>query len=371
MITAGTAPALETAAQPQPVALDPYRAFVFPNQIRELRRRQGFPKLLKLAAALPAIPYIRLSKIERGEVFARAEELVHIAAALQVTPTALLIDVDDPGFDIAVWAEPFLDPEAVDEAEERFAVKLAAALRARRAGDRALTVAVLDKEFSLPPVILSRLENAQKTLNRWNPDTVRAVQRVLGVEGEAALRALVEERYRTGVLDPFLYGLGSAEARLEKTRSRIAALAQELSAPATRPASAPLAPSPRTDPDRSPRLLPVRGTLRADGAIAPTPVPGQLVEAPGSAGPRSFALRLCRPSLGPGLPGHSVLIADPDLYPSSGLAVLRQGDAYRVLAVTTDRDGATVGFSLHPELEVPLDGRDPADLAAVIAALFP
>ncbi len=370
MITAGTVPAPAPAAQPRPVALDPYRAFVFPNRIRELRRRQGFPKLLKLAAALPDIPYIRLSKIERGEVFARPEELVRIAGVLQVAPAELLVDVDAPAFDMADWAEPFYDPAAVDADEERFAVKLAAALRARRAGDRSLTVAVLDKEYGLPPVILSRLENAHKTLDRWNGDTVRAVQRVLGVVNAPALRTLVEDRYRSGALDPFLHGLGSAEARLEKTRARITALAEELAGGAAPAGPASGFPQP-PEPAGGLRLLPVLGTLRADGALAPTPLPGQFVEAPRTAGPRAFALRMCRPCLGPRLPGSSVLVADPDVYPSAGLAVLRQDDGYRVLAVTSDRSGAPVGFSLYPELEVRLDGRDPGDLAAVIAALFP
>ena len=55
--------------------IDLYRAFVFPNRVREQRQRQGFAKLLRLAARIPEIPYIRLSKIERGEVVARPDEL--------------------------------------------------------------------------------------------------------------------------------------------------------------------------------------------------------------------------------------------------------------------------------------------------------
>ena len=62
--------------------IDFYRAIVFPNRVREQRQRHGFAKLLRLSAGIPEIPYIRLSKIERGEVVARPDELRRIAAAL-------------------------------------------------------------------------------------------------------------------------------------------------------------------------------------------------------------------------------------------------------------------------------------------------
>src|SRR4051794_34472204 len=46
------------------IAIDPHRAIVFPNRLRELRIAAGHSRLLKFAASIPAIPYIRLSKIE-------------------------------------------------------------------------------------------------------------------------------------------------------------------------------------------------------------------------------------------------------------------------------------------------------------------
>ncbi|WP_163364596.1 helix-turn-helix transcriptional regulator, partial [Escherichia coli] len=84
---------------------DFYRAIVFPNRVREQRQRHGFAKLLRLSAGIPEIPYIRLSKIERGEVVARPDELRRIAAALGIAPADLLLDIDSPDFDIAAWAE--------------------------------------------------------------------------------------------------------------------------------------------------------------------------------------------------------------------------------------------------------------------------
>src|SRR3569833_1534381 len=88
---------------PMAVRIDPLRSFVFPNNLRSARRKAGFPKLLQFAQRVPEIPFIRLSKIERGEVFARADELVRLADLLGVAPAELLIDVDDPQFDLESW----------------------------------------------------------------------------------------------------------------------------------------------------------------------------------------------------------------------------------------------------------------------------
>jgi transcriptional regulator with XRE-family HTH domain len=380
---------------PRAISVDPHRLVVFPNRIRELRRAHGQSKLLALSARLPAIPYIRLSKIERGEVVARADELRAVAAAIGVEAADLLIDVDAPEFDIARWAEPFQDAGAFDAAEEGFAVKLAAAVRVRRAGDRALTVAALDRDYGIAPVILSRIENAHKTLDRWNAATVGALCRLLAVRDEGELRALVEAQYWSGALDAALAGFGDPEARLARMRARIAALVAELGGapapgpdaarngravtartataatpPTGRPAIA--APAPTPPSFATIRLLPVFGAPRADGLIDPVAVPGALVEAPRHAGPRAFGLRACRPSLGAGLPGHGVLVVDPDAYPfGAGLAVLREDDGYRLLQTSYDLNGAMRGHSLNPPLDLALDGTDPARLAAVLAVVFP
>src|SRR5690606_24331445 len=124
---------------PRPVAIDPYRSIIFPNRVREMRVKHGYPKLLSLASVLPEIPYIRLSKIERGEAVARADEIKRIAGLLGVEPRELVLDVDDPNFDVAAWAEPFADGKTADKAEQVFAVLLAAATRARRLRSAELT----------------------------------------------------------------------------------------------------------------------------------------------------------------------------------------------------------------------------------------
>lgn len=353
---------------------DRHREFVFPNRVRDLRRRRGFPRLLGLANALTDLPYIRLSKIERGEVVARAAELRAIARSLDVAPADLLIDVDDPAFDIARWAEPFRD-DRVDEAEEQFAIKLAAAMKLRRASDRALTVAVLERDYGIAPVILSRIENAAKPLERWNPATVQAICRVLGVDTVVALRTLVEARWRAGELDGVIDTIADPAARIAKTRARIAALRAELGAPA--PADrvapqAPVIPLAGAAATAAVRLLAVRGAPLPGGLIDPAPQSDLDVEAPRGAGPRAFALRVCRPTLGPGLPGTGIVVADPDVWPfAGGLAILREPEGYRLLSVVFDRTGAMRGISVNPECDIALDTRDPADLATVLSVVFP
>lgn len=377
---------------PRPIELDPYRTLVFPNRLREQRRRRGYPKLLQLVAKLPEIPYIRLSKIERGEVVARADELVRIAAVLGIAPADLLVDIDDPRFDIAVWAEPFHDGGGFNADEERFAVMLAAAMRARRAGDRELSIARLNAEFGIPPVILSRIENAQKTLDRWNAATLQALCRLFGVGSVAALRKLVARQYEEGQLDAHVSAIAGPEVRMARTRARIAELAAELagagtpvpqrrlpSAEAPRrqliPGGAPAQPAlvsaaPGAVAASTSRVLPVYGAPLAGGLIALTPT-GEVIEAPRQAGARSFGLKVCRPTLGAALPGQAIVVVDPDRFPSAGgLAAARQGDGYRLLTVTVDRNGAMKGYSLHPDLEVAIDDLDPADVATVISAVF-
>lgn len=358
--------------------MDLYRAFVFPNRIREHRRARGFPKLLRLATALPDIPYIRLSKIERGEVVPRTDELRRIAAILGVAPADLLLDIDAPGFDIAAWAEPFRDGTAPDLDAERFAVLLGAALRVRRTRDAALTIAVIEREYGLPPVNLSRVENAQKTFDRWNVATRQALFALFGVPNEAALRAQVEAQHRSGALDRVLAALSHPGTRQDRTRARIAEVRAALATPAPAPVTTPHAPFAAAPAGGQPihapmpvRLLPVFGAPLADGLIADQRTLEQ-VEGPRAAGPRAFGLKVCRATLGAGLPAQAVVIADPDRAAvPGGIVALREDAGWRLLSVGADREGRMVGYSLKPALEVDLDSCDPAAMAAVVSAIFP
>lgn len=349
--------------------IDFYRAIVFPNRMREQRQRHGFAKLLRLSAKIPEIPYIRLSKIERGEVVARPDELRRIAASLGIKPADLLLDIDAPSFNIAAWAEPFGDGAELDLEAERFAVLLGAALRARRTLDPALTIAVIERDFGLPPVNLSRVENAQKHFARWNATVRDALFALFGVANEAALRSDVEQRHASGQLDSFLASIANPDARHARTRERIADLAAALEgeAGAPLPAQATLPPA---GPVAALHLLPVYGAPRPNGLIGHQPT-GETVEAPHIAGPRAFGLKVGRAPLGGGLPAQSTVVADPDRLPvPGGLAALREGEDWRLLSVGSSRDGRMIGYSVNPDLEVPLDDCDPANLAAIVSAVF-
>lgn len=349
--------------------IDYYRTIVFPNRMREQRQRHGLAKLLRLSAKIPEIPYIRLSKIERGEVVARPDELRRVAAALGIAPAELLLDIDAADFDIAAWAAPFGDGVQLDLEEERFAVLLGAALRARRTLDPMLTIAAIERDFGLPPVNLSRVENAQKPFGRWNAAIHRALFALFGVADEAALRAEVEQRHAAGTLDAFLATIANPETRIARTRERIAELTAALDeAPPAAPA--PAVALPLAGPVGAVRLLPVFGTPLPQGLIGNQPT-GETVEAPHIAGPRAFGIKVCRATLGGGLPAQATVVADPDRLPlPGGLAALREGDGWRLLSVASGRDGRMIGYSVNPDMEVALDDCDPASLAAIVSAVF-
>jgi len=353
------------------IAVDCYRQIVFPNRLREMRHRHASLSLLQFAALIPQISYIRLSKIERGEVYPRADELVRIAGALGIAPRALLIDIDAPTFDMDAWFAPFAEGAASDdEHEARFALLLAAAIRARRSADATLTAATLDARYGIPPVILSRLENALKGLSRCNSQTVTALCALFDTPDAAALRAHVGALHDQGALDPFLAAIPGAPQRRARTRQRIAALEAELAD--VRPVA--LAASDRPDAPAAPRQIPAYGAPLGAGRIAKTRCGS--VEAPALAGPRAFAVRTGAATLGGGLPGQATVIVDPDRHPQpGGLALVRETDeagieSYRLLSVAVDRSGLLQGYSLNPAHEVALDPLPPGDVAAVVAAYF-
>jgi hypothetical protein len=70
------------------------------------------------------------------------------------------------------------------------------------------------------------------------------------------------------------------------------------------------------------------------------------------------------------LPAHNTLVVDPDRFPSSGLAVVKEEGGCRLLAVSYDRDGAMIGYSENPRREIAIDGLDRANVAAVLSAVF-
>lgn len=346
--------------------------------------------MLQLSERLPKLTYIRLSKIERGEVFARAKELKDIAQALDVDAQDLLVDIDAPGFDIAEWATRIVGPEPVNPKSDRMAVLIAAAVRARRAADHDLTIAAIEERYGIAPVILSRIENAQKPFERWNEDVRQGVRQLLGTDDDAATYQFADNAFATGTFDTILPQIATPALRIEKTRERVAALRTELSraltpvgaaqgleesAPSQEPAGAAsdgvTAGAPPPPRSGMPRLVPIFGSPLPDGLIALHPT-GAFVEAPTSAGSRAYGLRICRPTLGPGMPGRAILIVDPDRFPAAGgLGIIEQADgSLRAVSITVDRQGRTIGFGQLPDYEVVIDELDPERVASVVAAIF-
>lgn len=373
-------------------SIDFYRAFVFPNNIRKYRHDKNIGTLLQLAQHIPSITYIRLSKIERGEIFPRSDEVARIAAFLDVDPSQLLIDIDEPGFDIASWAIQFQDPAGIDPVTDSMAVLLAAALRARRAADNKLSIAAIETDYGIAPVILSRLENAYKPIERWNEDIRQALYRLFRVADAGGLQAYLAAAHTSGALSATLPLVANPETRRAKTRAKVAALRAELDRqpsnappPSRRKASLPLldcsvAPTEKAaarvldaihaSESATVRLVPVFGAPLNDGLIARIAT-GEQVEAPRNAGPRAYGLRICRPTLGSGLPGRSIVVVDPDRFPSAGgLAVVQEAAGLRLLSITFDRQGRMLGYSEHPDREIVIDDIEATDVATVLSAQF-
>lgn len=365
---AGSIPDQVQRRQHGGLEVDPYRNIVFPNRIREQRLKAGFFKLFGLASQIPNLPYIRLSKLERGEVFARPEELQRVGAALGIDPRDLLLDVEDRSFDISSWAEPFGEGAIADSIEElQMASLLAAAVRAKRMADERLTAATMATDYGIPPVILSRLENALKGLGRWNSETTKSLCRLFGVNDLTELKVLLNAQHKSGFLGPFLAELPTAASRQARTRQRVSVLREALD---RRPTSEDQPGQSGGDPDPAQRKLSVFGSPLADGLIAMTPA-GVEIDAPSYAGARAFALRIGRATLGGGLPGQATVIVDPDRFPQpGGLALVKEPDGYRIFAVAIGKDGRMTGYSTCPAKEALLDDFATGSVAAIVAAIF-
>ncbi len=357
---------------PSAIAVDPYRSIAFPNAIRQMRQRAGIASLLALSELLPGIPYIRLSKIERGEVFARAAELIEIARVIGLDdPGALLVDVEDEAYSIESWARSRGEIASFSRETEELAILLAAAFRRRRAHDPALTLAALQQHYGLAAVIVSRIENAVKPFNRWNGDIMTSLCALFAAEDRMALSAFLREQHEDGVLAEWIARIAGANEREERTRERMSALRTQLDHLQRGAKASPLPASPRPCPPEGGRQLLIVGVPLGDGLIEPFPNPQHIAPPPGS-GANAYALRMCRASLGAAIPGGAVLIVDPDRYPvNGGLAVLSEGAGLRVLVVSTDGEGHLHGRSSNPPKDIALDAVEPSALAMVTAVLFP
>lgn len=190
------------------------RSIVFPNTMRDLRSRAGYPSLLGFSSKLPQITYTRLGKIERGEIFPRHEELVTIAKKLGVPAGKLFVDITSPRFDREAWALAHVEGKLGARCGSFEDMKLGATLRVKR-HERGLATTEM-KSFSLPAATVSRIEHAERTFSRWD-DTIRlGIRRAIGAETFSDMWRTVERLYKGGKLDKVMFEMFSTEALNER-----------------------------------------------------------------------------------------------------------------------------------------------------------
>lgn len=225
------------AATPRPAApglnleLDPIaRGVVFPNHVRDVRRSKNYETLRdfdgKAKVGGTVITYNRLAKIERGEVVPDASEITGIAKALKVTVDELLVDPTSPMFDRTAWARDHIEASLKNRGGDVEAMKLGAAMRVHRLSLKLSTSDL--KRYGLPAATASRIENAERPLERWARDVKNGIAAFFGVDSFRKVEERVGKMFETGELTAMLSELFSEEAiearNNRKARSLLAQL---------------------------------------------------------------------------------------------------------------------------------------------------
>lgn len=318
------------------------RSTVFPNAVRDMRVKKGFETLRSFGPNVSDVTYTRLAKIERGEIFPTAPEMRSISRALGVQVSSLLIDPSTPGFDREAWARDHIEAKLANRGGGIDAMKLGAAMRVKRLEMSKSTTDM--KEFGLPAATVSRIENAERPIERWDAGIQRGIARVLGVRGNASVTTRVEKMFEAGTLDQMLHDLFSPDAIDERNKKRLRQLLSQLD---TKKAHQML-----HDLDSVPVMS---GKATEDGRFNIS-ASERRVHLPEGVGPDSLAIEIVEPVLGPGLPRGTVVVVDPDQKPVDGdvVAVISKGgNSVRMLSVS-DEDGDLVGFSMKSDAQVKL-----------------
>ena len=329
------------------------RSVVFPNRIRKMRKADGYRTLQAfLDVRLLNLTYDRLAKIERGEVVPAADELKEIARALETDVGRLLVDQNDPMFDRERWAREHIESRLAHRGGGIEAMKLGAALRVRR---QSLGHATTDmKAFGLSAATVSRIENADRPIQRWDAATQQAIARVFGVDGPrevSRVRQFVDKMYRTGQLDETLRSLFSAEAIRERNDRRMRSLLTQLDDPEAKDILV------RMDS----RLTPVLTGEAGEDGLMEMRYSGRLTALPENAPRASIAVEVVSEPLGPGLPSGWILIAGPAASIEDGdvvVVLFDNGRTGRILAVR-DTGDSFEGFSIRPRFTMALDELPP------------
>lgn len=338
------------------------RSTVFPNAVRDVRVRRGFDTLRAFDSKVD-VTYTRLAKIERGEIFPTPTEMKSIARAMGVPVGSLLIDPNDPSFDREAWAREHIEASLSHRGGGIEAMKLGSAMRVRRL---ALGRSTTDmKDFGLPAATVSRIENADRPIERWDASTQKGIAKVLGVRGNAGVTRKVSEMFDAGELDEMLHKLFSPEAIQERNNKHLKALLAEL--PGKKVAKL------LQDLDIGEDEIFVMSGESAEHGAFKVSGTERRVTLPVGAGRNSVAIEVVEPVLGPGLPRGTVIVADPDQEVAAGdVAIILSGDRgeARLLSVA-DGAGGLIGFSMAMDSTIPLselpEGSTVAKMVAAVA----
>lgn len=211
--------------------MDPIaRGVVFPNHVRDVRRSKNYETLRdfdgKAKVDGTVITYNRLAKIERGEVVPDASEITGIARALKVPVDALLVDPTSPMFDRTAWARDHIEASLKNRGGDLPAMKLGAAMRVHRLSLKLSTSDL--KQYGLPAATASRIENAERPLERWARDVKNGIASFFGVDSFRKVEARVEKMFESGELTIMLSELFSEEALQARINRRTRSLLAQL-----------------------------------------------------------------------------------------------------------------------------------------------
>ncbi|MFZ3481929.1 helix-turn-helix domain-containing protein [Sphingomonas sp. 3-13AW] len=228
--TAARSRAMKTPAHLN-LELDPIaRGVVFPSHVRDVRRSKGYETLRdfdgKAKVGGTVITYNRLAKIERGEVIPDAAEITSIAKALKVPVDALLVDPTSPMFDRTAWARDHIEASLKNRGGDVEAMKLGAAMRVHRLSLKLSTSDL--KEYGLPAATASRIENADRPLERWPRDVKNGIAQFFGESSFRKVEDRVQKMFEAGELTVMLAELFSEEAIQARNNRRLRSLLTQL-----------------------------------------------------------------------------------------------------------------------------------------------
>lgn len=399
--------------------LDPIaRGVVFPNHVRDMRRAKGYETLREFDGKATAdgtlITYNRLAKIERGEVVADASEMTGIAKALKVQVDELLVDPTSPMFDRSEWAREHIEASLKNRGGDVEAMKLGAAMRVHRLSLKLSTSDL--KEYGLPAATASRIENADRPLDRWPRDVRNGIARFFGVDSFRKVEEQVVRMFDAGDLTVMLDELFSENAVAARSNRRMKSLLEKLPGTAARKIAEHLDEEFTRLPDvmrttaRSRHLdavihgahdaaaptrsvgsaddeareaevetkgtddMPVVGARMLGNRITLDAETGSKVRRPTGVGAEAFALMVDVSSVGDRLQSGSVVVAEPGHRPVTGdlVVIFDTYDNSAMVASVTVDDGDVFYDTVSPKGSISHDelAKDER-VAKVMAILMP